>query len=130
MRFFSEPHELEPGAGVRVDVGHDPHTGKVTVTIVPGRLQAPPGCEPGDFRPLRQRLRDYQRNLVKEALLQAGGNVSLAAERLHEDRRNFFRRVQKLGLRLDEIRTLAREGNTTTTPPHELAHANEGGEGQ
>lgn len=52
-----------------------------------------------DERTLRERLADYERELVSGALDAADGNVAEAARRLQTDRANLYRRMDRLGLR-------------------------------
>lgn len=63
---------------------------------------ATPDYEEGDPRPLRDRLDDYERTLIKGALAGAGGNVAEAGRRLQTDRPNLYRRMKRLGLRQDD----------------------------
>lgn len=52
-----------------------------------------------DARSLRERLEDYERDLVRGALQAAGGNVAEAGRRLQTDRANLYRRMKRLGVR-------------------------------
>jgi two-component system nitrogen regulation response regulator NtrX len=63
---------------------------------------ASPTYQEGDPRPLRDRLEDYERTLIKGALSGSGGNVAEAGRRLQTDRPNLYRRMKRLGLRTDE----------------------------
>jgi two-component system nitrogen regulation response regulator NtrX len=56
-------------------------------------------AEAGDPRSLRERLDDYERRLLTEALADAGGNVAEAGRRLQTDRANLYRRMRRLGVR-------------------------------
>lgn len=58
-----------------------------------------PGYEDDDPRDLRQRLDDYERNVIAGALEAAGGNVAEAGRRLQTDRANLYRRMKRLRLR-------------------------------
>ncbi len=57
-----------------------------------------PGYLEGDPRPLRERLEDYERELVRGALEGSDGNVAEAGRRLQTDRANLYRRMKRLGL--------------------------------
>jgi len=52
-----------------------------------------------DPRSLRERLDDYERELIQGALTAAEGNVAEAARRLQTDRANLYRRMDRLHLR-------------------------------
>jgi two-component system, NtrC family, nitrogen regulation response regulator NtrX len=70
--------------------------------LLPGRRGggAPnPGYQDGDRRSLRQRLDDYETELLEGALRAAEGNVAEAARRLQTERANLYRRMKRLGLR-------------------------------
>ncbi|MEX2529164.1 MAG: sigma-54 dependent transcriptional regulator [Gemmatimonadota bacterium] len=58
-----------------------------------------PDYDADDERSLRERLDDYERDLLQGALLGAEGNVAEAARRLRTDRANLYRRMDRLGLR-------------------------------
>jgi two-component system, NtrC family, nitrogen regulation response regulator NtrX len=60
-----------------------------------------PGYLDGDGRSLRERLDDYETELLKGALRAAEGNVAEAARRLQTGRANLYRRMKRLGLRED-----------------------------
>ncbi len=60
--------------------------------------EAPPFAET-DARALRDRLDDYERELISGALLVADGNVAEAGRRLVTDRANLYRRMKRLGIR-------------------------------
>ncbi len=69
------------------------------LTAAPSRLPAsPPAYSDGDPRSLRERLDEYERELVAGALDAAGGNVAEAGRRLQTDRANLYRRMKRLGL--------------------------------
>ncbi len=53
----------------------------------------------GAPRGLRDRLEDYERELIRGALAEAGGNVAEAGRRLQTDRANLYRRMRRLGIR-------------------------------
>jgi two-component system nitrogen regulation response regulator NtrX len=59
---------------------------------------------PGGVTPVRaggsltERLDAYERELIADALADAGGNVAEAARRLQTDRPNLYRRMRRLGL--------------------------------
>jgi two-component system, NtrC family, nitrogen regulation response regulator NtrX len=58
-----------------------------------------PGYLDHDDRSLRERLDDYETELLSGALRAAEGNVAEAARRLRTDRANLYRRMQRLGMR-------------------------------
>jgi two-component system nitrogen regulation response regulator NtrX len=68
-----------------------------------GHVAGPPTPTPGhverDSRGLRERLEDYERELIRGALTEAGGNVAEAGRRLQTDRANLYRRMRRLGIR-------------------------------
>jgi len=51
-----------------------------------------------DERPFNERLDDYERSLIRAALLESDGNVAEAARRLKTDRPNLYRRMRRLGI--------------------------------
>jgi len=58
-----------------------------------------PAYEDADTRGLRDRLDDYERELIGGALHAAAGNVAEAGRRLQTDRANLYRRMKRLGIR-------------------------------
>ncbi len=48
---------------------------------------------------LRDRLEDFESELIREAIAEAGGNVAAAARSLSTDRANLYRRMKRLGIR-------------------------------
>jgi two-component system nitrogen regulation response regulator NtrX len=58
-----------------------------------------PAYEDADKRGLRDRLDDYERELIAGALHAAAGNVAEAGRRLQTDRANLYRRMKRLGIR-------------------------------
>jgi len=62
----------------------------------PGAL---PTYQEGDPRPLRDRLDDYERALIRGALSASRGNMAEAGRRLQTDRPNLYRRLRRLGLK-------------------------------
>ncbi len=64
-----------------------------------GSARLVPAYREEDPRSLRDRLDDYERELIGGALEAAGGNVAEAARRLQTDRGNLYRRMDRLGLR-------------------------------
>ena len=69
--------------------------------LLPRRRHPPesPGYDPGDDRPLTDRLDDYERRLIAGALDAADGNVTEASRRLRTDRGNLYRRMKRLEMR-------------------------------
>ena len=84
---------LHPGAPVgRVELS----------SLLPARRgsgAATPGYLDGDVRSLRERLDEYETQLLEGALRAAEGNVAEAARRLQTGRANLYRRMKRLGLR-------------------------------
>jgi len=71
-------------------------------SVLPRRALPPddtPAFEEDDPRGLRDRLDDYERELIVGALHAAGGNVAEAGRRLQTDRANLYRRMKRLGIR-------------------------------
>jgi two-component system, NtrC family, nitrogen regulation response regulator NtrX len=54
--------------------------------------------EVSDERALHDRLDDYERDLILQALGAAGDNIADAARRLQTDRPNLYRRMRRLGI--------------------------------
>ena len=52
-----------------------------------------------DVRGLRDRLEDYERELIQGAMHAAAGNIAEAGRRLQTDRANLYRRMRRLGIR-------------------------------
>ncbi|MHB1191578.1 MAG: sigma-54-dependent transcriptional regulator [Longimicrobiales bacterium] len=81
------------------------HAADVASVLSPSRGQAAgapplaPGYLEGDPRDLHDRLEDYERELIRGALTEAGGNVAEAGRRLQTDRANLYRRMRRLGIR-------------------------------
>jgi two-component system nitrogen regulation response regulator NtrX len=73
-------------------------------------VQATPGYLEGDPRPLRERLDDYERELIQGAMTAASGKVAEAGRRLQTDRANLYRRMRRLGLRGEKEGTPDAEG--------------------
>lgn len=70
--------------------------------VLPRAAPAPtdtPSYEDADPRGLRDRLEDYERELIEGAIHAAGGNVAEAGRRLQTDRANLYRRMKRLGIR-------------------------------
>ncbi|NJD19730.1 MAG: sigma-54-dependent Fis family transcriptional regulator, partial [Gemmatimonadetes bacterium] len=68
----------------------------------PGQPHAAPAAPvylEGDPRGLTDRLEDYERELIRGALGEAGGNVAEAGRLLRTDRANLYRRMRRLGIR-------------------------------
>ena len=66
---------------------------------VPSGDAPEPGYRDADPRGLRERLEDYERELIRGALRAAEGNVAEAGRRLQTDRANLYRRMRRLGIR-------------------------------
>jgi two-component system nitrogen regulation response regulator NtrX len=66
-----------------------------------GGQETIPGYMEGDPRPLRERLEDYERALIEGAMGGARGNIAEAGRRLQTDRANLYRRMKRLGIRLE-----------------------------
>ena len=58
----------------------------------------PPPSLPALGRPLNEALDEFERRLIRAALVQAEGNVAEAARVLQTDRANLYRRMRRLGL--------------------------------
>ena len=56
-------------------------------------------ASPAEAASLHDRLREYERRLIDEALRAESGNVSATAARLGTDRANLYRRMRRLGLK-------------------------------
>jgi two-component system nitrogen regulation response regulator NtrX len=61
--------------------------------------QKSPAYDDQDPRDLRDRLEDYERELIHGALHASDGNVAEAGRRLQTDRANLYRRMRRLGIR-------------------------------
>jgi two-component system nitrogen regulation response regulator NtrX len=71
-------------------------------SVLPGRGRPAtdtPSFKEDDARGLRDRLDDYERELIDGALQAARGNVAEAGRRLQTDRANLYRRMKRLGIR-------------------------------
>jgi two-component system, NtrC family, nitrogen regulation response regulator NtrX len=86
--------------------GHTVSADQVADLLRTGSSPSPPHGEPtyreDDPRPLRERLDDYERELIRGALEAAESNVAEAARRLQTDRGNLYRRMDRLQLRTSE----------------------------
>jgi two-component system nitrogen regulation response regulator NtrX len=81
--------------------GPEVQPGDVT-SVLPRRVRPSedtPAYEEDDARGLRDRLDDYERELIGGALHAARGNVAEAGRRLQTDRANLYRRMKRLGIR-------------------------------
>jgi two-component system nitrogen regulation response regulator NtrX len=58
-----------------------------------------PTYSDSDTRGLRDRLDDYERELIAGAMHAASGNIADAGRRLQTDRANLYRRMRRLGIR-------------------------------
>jgi two-component system nitrogen regulation response regulator NtrX len=58
-----------------------------------------PAYSDADTRGLRDRLDDYERELIQGAMHAASGNIAEAGRRLQTDRANLYRRMRRLGIR-------------------------------
>jgi two-component system nitrogen regulation response regulator NtrX len=70
--------------------------------VLPRSVDTPagtPGYSDSDARALRDRLDDYERELISGALHAAAGNIAEAGRRLQTDRANLYRRMRRLGIR-------------------------------
>jgi two-component system nitrogen regulation response regulator NtrX len=70
--------------------------------VLPRASDAPcetPAYSESDTRGLRDRLDDYERELIQGAMHAAAGNVAEAGRRLQTDRANLYRRMRRLGIR-------------------------------
>jgi two-component system, NtrC family, nitrogen regulation response regulator NtrX len=54
--------------------------------------------ESGERKPLVDVLDSYERNVIRQALADAKGNIAEAARRLQTDRPNLYRRMRRLGI--------------------------------
>ena len=63
-----------------------------------GEAVGPHAYDDEDPRTLRDRLDDYERELIEGALRAADGNVAEASRRLQTDRGNLYRRMKRLGV--------------------------------
>ena len=81
--------------------GPEVQPGDVAAVLPRPEVPAPvtPTYEDADARGLRDRLDDYERELIAGALHAAGGNVAEAGRRLQTDRANLYRRMRRLGIR-------------------------------
>jgi two-component system nitrogen regulation response regulator NtrX len=66
----------------------------------PRAQKEPSGAEEnqGERKPLVDALDSYERNVIRQALADAKGNVAEAARRLQTDRPNLYRRMRRLGI--------------------------------
>jgi len=71
---------------------------RALLTGPPAGATAFAAFDPGDDRPLSDRIESYERALIRGALESSGGSVTEAALRLHTDRPNLYRRMRRLGL--------------------------------
>jgi two-component system nitrogen regulation response regulator NtrX len=77
--------------------GGEVTAGHVMATLVPAtphRATQDKGIQGG----LTQALQDFEADLVRAAIREAGGNVAEAARRLETDRANLYRRMRRLGI--------------------------------
>jgi len=88
---------LHPGMPVGA-----PEVARVLPVDPRGAAPPVPAYRDDDPRPLRDRLDDYERELIRGALASAAGNVAEAGRRLRTDRANLYRRMKRLGLRPSE----------------------------
>jgi len=87
----------EAGRRVTVELGHL----DLRPTAAEPRTEAPPAPVEPDAPavPLRQRLRDYERGLIADALERHGGSWASAARELGMHRSNLYHLAGRLGLR-------------------------------
>lgn len=67
------------------------------------QLEAESTAEPEQPLPLKQQVDEFQRQKVKQALIQAKGNWSKAAQHLALDRANLTRLAKRLGIRVNKV---------------------------
>ena len=92
---------LHPSESVSAaEVGRLLHSGAAGSGTASGsHTGSSPGYRDQDPRSLRERLDDYERELIRGALTASDGNVAEAARRLQTDRGNLYRRMNRLELR-------------------------------
>lgn len=78
------------------EIGIDEVRSVVDESDGPGEAEGPAAYDDEDSRPLRDRLDDYERELIEGALRAADGNVAEASRRLQTDRGNLYRRMKRL----------------------------------
>ncbi len=61
-----------------------------------------PGVSGDSFQPLQQAREEFEREYILQVLRETNWNVSRAARILGINRTNFYRKIKKIGLRLDE----------------------------
>ncbi len=85
---------LHPGRAVNAEDVH------ATLATGAPNTDAGDGYAEDDGATLTERLDDFERRVIADALNSAEGNVTEAARRLHTDRANLYRRMRRLDLRL------------------------------
>jgi anaerobic nitric oxide reductase transcription regulator len=85
----------EPGSPVTVEPAHL----DLTPPAAPPAPEEPPAPAASTGRPLAERVRDYQRRLVRDALERSGGSWAAAARELGMHRSNLHHLARRLGLR-------------------------------
>jgi two-component system nitrogen regulation response regulator NtrX len=77
--------------------GEDVTAAHVVATLGPAAAR-PASPSPGPPGGLSRALQEFETDLVRAALRDAGGNVAEAARRLDTDRANLYRRMRRLGV--------------------------------
>jgi two-component system nitrogen regulation response regulator NtrX len=80
-----------------IAAGEDVTAAHVVATLGPAAAR-PASPDPGAPGGLSRALQDFETDLVRAALRDAGGNVAEAARRLDTDRANLYRRMRRLGV--------------------------------
>ena len=73
--------------------------GVETVVYALGSADAAVAESGGDHRPLRQRLREFEKQVLAEEFRRAQGNIAEMARRLGVDRANLSRRLRQYGIK-------------------------------
>jgi anaerobic nitric oxide reductase transcription regulator len=94
----------ERGAPVLVEPGHVDVEGVARAAPSPEEPGDAPASPPSPVRPLAERVRDYQRRLVREAVERNGGSWAAAARELGMHRSNLHHLASRLGLRSEVAR--------------------------
>jgi anaerobic nitric oxide reductase transcription regulator len=89
---------------VLVEPGHVDVEGVARAAPSPEEPGDAPASPPSPVRPLAERVRDYQRRLVREAVERNGGSWAAAARELGMHRSNLHHLASRLGLRSEVAR--------------------------